>query len=120
MLAPLATIAIEVLAKNVTPGTLFENTPYVQLGPFLTIATPCAFPNGNMARVAALVFALLLHPAQARVADLRALSGMSALVIEAVVLGASAWSHLAVGNDSTTVGSSGSNRRLSGNRPRLD
>lgn len=98
LLAPLATVPIEVLAKNVIPRTMFDNTPYVQLGPFLTIATPYTFPSGNMARVAALVFALLLHPSRARVADLGALPGMLALVVAAAILAVAAWTHLAIGD----------------------
>ena len=98
LLAPLATVPVEVLAKNVIPRTMFDNTPYIQLGPFLTIATPYTFPSGNMARVAALVVALLLHPARAAVADFGTTAGISALVISAVVLAVTAWSHLAIGD----------------------
>ena len=51
-----------------------------------------------MARVTALVLALLLHPGRAAVADFGTTAGMSALVISAVVLAVTAWSHLALGD----------------------
>jgi len=99
LLAPLATVPIELLAKNVIPRTLVDNiTTDVQLGPFLTLATPYTFPSGNMARVAALVFALLLHPGRARIADFRTLPGMVAVVGAAAILAVTAWSHLAIGD----------------------
>ena len=98
LLAPLATVPVELLGKNVIPRTMFDNTPYIELGPFLTIATPYTFPSGNMARVAALVLALLLHSARPAVAEFGTTAGMSALVISGVVLAVTAWSHLAIGD----------------------
>jgi len=98
LLAPLATIPVEVLAKNVIPRTMVDNLSDIQLGPFLTIAAPYTFPSGNMARVAALVIALLAHPTRARVVDFRTRPGIAVVVVSAVVLGATAWSHLAMGD----------------------
>jgi membrane-associated phospholipid phosphatase len=97
LLAPLATVPIEVLAKNVIPRTMLGNiSTDIQLGPFLTIATPYTFPSGNMARVAALVFALLLHPTRPRVAAFRTMPGMVAILVAAAILAVTAWSHLAI------------------------
>jgi membrane-associated phospholipid phosphatase len=98
LLAPLATVPIELLAKNVIPRSMFDNITSVQFGPFLTIAAPYTFPSGNMARVAALVFALLLHPARTRVADFRTAPGMVAGFIGAAVLAITVWSHFAIGD----------------------
>jgi membrane-associated phospholipid phosphatase len=99
LLAPLVTVPIELLAKNVIPRTMVGNIATdIQLGPFLTIATPYTFPSGNMARVAALVFALLLHPARARIAGFRTTPGMVAVFGAAAVLAVTAWSHLAIGD----------------------
>lgn len=95
LLAPLATLPIELLAKNVVPRTMFDNATDLQVGSFLTISAPYTFPSGNAARVAALVFALLLHPARARVATFGTKAGTAAAVLAAAALTACAWGHLA-------------------------
>jgi membrane-associated phospholipid phosphatase len=98
LLAPLATLPIELLAKNVVPRTMFRNATDLQVGPFLTIYAPYTFPSGNAARVAALVFALLLHPARARVATFGTKAGTAAAVLAAAALSVCAWGHLATGD----------------------
>ena len=98
LLAPLATLPIELLAKNVVPRTMFDNASDLQVGPFLTISAPYTFPSGNAARVAALVFALLLHPARARVVRFGTKAGTAAAVLAAAALSVCAWGHLATGD----------------------
>jgi membrane-associated phospholipid phosphatase len=98
LLAPLATVPIEVLAKNVFPRTMFDNVPYVQLGSLLTISAPYTFPSGNMARVAALVVGLYLHLVHARAVGLGTTAGIAALLIAGFLLAVAAWSHLAIGD----------------------
>ena len=98
LFAPLATLPIELLAKNVVPRTMFGNATDLQIGSFLTIYAPYTFPSGNAARVAALVFALLVHPARARVAAFGTKAGTAAAVLAAAALTVCAWGHLATGD----------------------
>jgi hypothetical protein len=102
LLAPLATLPIELLAKNVVPRTMFDNAGDLQVGPFLTFSAPYTFPSGNAARVAALVFALLLHPARARVVRFGTKAGTATGVLAAAALSACAWGHLATGDHWTS------------------
>jgi hypothetical protein len=74
---------------------MFDNATDLQIGSFLTISAPYTFPSGNAARVAALVFALLLHPARARVATFGTKAGTAAAALSAAALTVCAWGHLA-------------------------
>ena len=98
LFAPLVTLPIELIAKNVVPRTMFDNATDLQIGSFLTISAPYTFPSGNATRGAALVFALLLHPSRARVAPFGTKAGTSAAVLAAVALSVCAWGHLAIGD----------------------
>jgi hypothetical protein len=95
LLAPLATFPVELLAKNVVPQIGFHNFTEFQLGSFLAIPTPYTFPSGSMARITALIFALLLHPTGARLVRVRIGSEERAAVLTAAALAVAAWGHLA-------------------------
>jgi hypothetical protein len=96
--APLATIPIELLAKNVVYQTPDHNVVVFQIGSLLTIPTPHTFPSGNMARVAALVFALLVRPSGARAARVGTEAGVIFAVLPAAVLIVAVWGHFASGD----------------------
>lgn len=98
LLAPLATVPIELLAKNVIPRTMFENSSGIQIGSLLTIATPYTFPSGNTARVAALVVALLLHPAMGRTMRSGTKTPIVAVSLSLAALTLTVWSHLVIGD----------------------
>lgn len=97
LLAPLATIPIELLAKNLVTQTGFHNVTGLQIGSFLTIPAPYTFPSGSMARITALLFALLVHPTGARVVNGRKARAVAA-ILSGAALTVAAWGHLAAGD----------------------
>jgi membrane-associated phospholipid phosphatase len=98
LLAPLATIPIELLAKNVVPQTGFHNVTGLQIGSFLTIPAPYTFPSGSLARATALLLALLVHPSGARVVKVGPKARSVAAILSGAALTVAAWGHLAAGD----------------------
>ena len=97
LLAPMATIPIELLAKNLVPQTGDHNFTEFQIGSLLAIPTPYTFPSGSMARVTALVVALLVHRSRERGAQ-AGRDARVATIVSALALTVAAWGHFAVGD----------------------